>query len=144
MQLLLLTVMDCADPDAPFLLAPFGQVLSEEDGNSVADALLLEAETEEESLLGHLYKLHWGDRNERIRHALLVGERKDVAIDVTLHLIEELASRDTRVVQEAITALGMIGPAAKDAIPTLEKLTGHEDKQVAERAKAALRQIRGG
>ncbi len=36
----------------------------------------------------------------------------------------------------------MIGPAAKDAIPTLEKLTEHEDPQLAERAKAALRQIR--
>ena len=29
--------------------------------------------------------------------------------------------------REAITALGMIGPAAKDAIPTLEKLTEHDD-----------------
>ena len=37
-----------------------------------------------------------------------------------------------------------IGPAAKGAIPTLEKLTEHEDKQIAERAKAALRQIRDG
>ncbi len=37
----------------------------------------------------------------------------------------------------------MIGPAAKDAIPTLEKLTEHEDPQIAERAKAALRQVRG-
>ena len=32
--------------------------------------------------------------------------------------------------------------AAKDAIPTLENLTGHEDKQIAARAKAALRQVR--
>ena len=37
----------------------------------------------------------------------------------------------------------MIGAAAKDAIPTLEKLTEHEDRQIAERAKAALRQVRG-
>ena len=44
---------------------------------------------------------------------------------------------------EAITTLGMIGPAAKDAIPTLEKLTEHADPQIAERAKAALRQVRG-
>ena len=32
---------------------------------------------------------------------------------------------------------------AKEAIPVLEKLTEHEDPQIAERAKAALRQIRG-
>ncbi len=37
----------------------------------------------------------------------------------------------------------MIGPAAKDAIPTLEKLTEYEDRQIAQRAKAALRQVRG-
>ncbi len=30
-----------------------------------------------------------------------------------------------------------------DAIPTLEKLTEHADPQIAERAKAALRQVRG-
>ena len=36
----------------------------------------------------------------------------------------------------------MIGPAAKDAIPTLEKLTEHEDREIAERAKAALKQIK--
>ena len=43
----------------------------------------------------------------------------------------------------AIAELGKIGPAAKDAIPTLEKLTEHDDRQIAERAKAALRQVRG-
>ena len=58
------------------------------------------------------------------------------------HLIEELVDEDMRLVQETITALGMIGPAAKDAIPTLEKLAEHDDPQIAERAKAALRQIR--
>ena len=51
--------------------------------------------------------------------------------------------RHPRLVQEIITALGMIGPAAKDAITTLEKLTDHGDPQIAERAKAALRQVRG-
>ncbi len=46
-------------------------------------------------------------------------------------------------VAEAVTALGMIGPAAKAAIPTLEELAEHEDRQIAERAEAALSQIRG-
>ncbi len=71
------------------------------------------------------------DRDARIRSA-----------DVP-HFIEELVDEEMRVVQEAITALGMIGPAAKDAIPKLEKLTQHDDPQIAERAKAALRQVRG-
>ncbi len=41
-----------------------------------------------------------------------------------------------------LPSFAKIGPAAKDAIPTLEKLTNHADPQIAERAKAALRQIR--
>ena len=138
MQLLLLAVLKCANPDAPFL-----EALTKEERSDLADALLLVAETQEESLLAHLYKLHEGDTTDRIRRALLLGQMKDLATDVTPHLIEELAEKDRRVVQEAITALGMIGPAAKDAIPTLEKLTEHEDPQIAQRAKAALRQVRG-
>ena len=42
-----------------------------------------------------------------------------------------------------ISTLGIIGSEAKDAIPTLEKLTKHDNPQIAERAKAALRQVRG-
>ncbi len=34
-------------------------------------------------------------------------------------------------------------PLLRVSIPTLEKLTEHDDPQIAERAKAALRQIRG-
>ncbi len=58
-------------------------------------------------------------------------------------LRKALKDKDQAVVREAITALGMIGPAAKDAIPTLEKLAEHADPQIAERAKAALRPVRG-
>ncbi len=57
-------------------------------------------------------------------------------------LVAALGDSDVVVAREAITALGMIGPAAKDAIPTLERLAEHEDRQIAERAKAALRQVR--
>ena len=64
-----------------------------------------------------------------------------------LQAVPELLSAadadNARLAREAITALGMIGPDAKEAIPALEKLTGHVDSQVDERAKAALRQIRG-
>ena len=44
---------------------------------------------------------------------------------------------------EAITALGMIGSAAEQAIPTLEELTTLPNRQITERARVALRQIRG-
>ncbi len=138
MQLLLLGSATWANPDAPFL-----RVISKEEGSTLADALLAVSKTPEDSLLGHIYKLHEGDSVSRNRHALILAQMKSAATVVVPRLIEELMDQDMRVVQETITALGMIGPAAKDAIPALEKLTEHDDRQIAERAKAALRQIRG-
>ncbi len=66
----------------------------------------------------------------------VMGEQ---SVDFIPELIKLTHDRNRLVAHEAITALGMIGPAAKDAIPTLEKLTDHEDTQISERAKAALR-----
>ena len=60
---------------------------------------------------------------------MFLGQQQELAPDIAPHLEEELSNDNSRVVQEAITALGMIGPAAKDAIPTLEKLTHHDDTQ---------------
>ena len=55
--------------------------------------------------------------------------------------IGALGDPSPRVVGEAITALGLIGPAAADAIPKLEKLAAMANRQIAGRAGAALRQI---
>lgn len=49
--------------------------------------------------------------------------------------------QDKLVSWDAITALGMIGPAAKAAVPRLEALTLGQDKAKAARAEAALRRI---
>ena len=57
-------------------------------------------------------------------------------------LLLALWDEDIAVIREVVTALGMIGPEARDALPTLENLVEHEDRQIAARAKAALRRIR--
>ncbi len=80
---------------------------------------------------------------QRMDAAMTLGRFGPEAVEVVPQLRQALGDAEMGVVAEAITALGMIGPAAKDAIPTLETLTEHEDKQIAERAKAALRQVRG-
>ncbi len=49
---------------------------------------------------------------------------------------------DAAVRREAITALGLIGPAAAAAIPHLEKLAKDINKGIATSARAALKQIR--
>ena len=60
------------------------------------------------------------------------------------YIIDALSDNNHAVVREVITALAIIRSAAKDAIPALEKLSEHDHLQIAERAKAALRQIRDG
>ena len=54
-----------------------------------------------------------------------------------------LHDADVFVVREAIAALSAVGSSAVEAIPSLQKLAKHEDKQIAERSKAAIRQITG-
>jgi hypothetical protein len=135
----LLLSMPCTASGAD--LPTVRDLLTREDYSDLADQLVRRTNTPSERLLGHLCKLHLGDRNERIRHALMLA-RVEPASEVVPHLMEELEDEDARVLQETITALGAIGPPAKAAIPALEKLAEHEDPQIAERAKAALRQIR--
>ncbi len=92
---------------------------------------------------GYLAAHHY-DPKMRAQSALAAASFSGQSEACIRYVIEAVSDSNPAVVREAITALGMIGPAAKDAIPTLEKLTEHEDKQIAERAKAALRQIRDG
>ncbi len=91
---------------------------------------------------GYLAAHHY-DPRVRSKSALSAGYFGSAGESSVPFLLTALSDVDEIVVHEAITALGMIGPAAKDAIPTLEKLTEHDDPQIAERAKAALRQVRG-
>ena len=80
---------------------------------------------------------------EALRAIVTLGQAGHAtgAVPYLLEILE--GDGDARLLAEVITALGMIGPSAKDAIPTLENLTEHRDPQIAERAKAALRQVRG-
>jgi hypothetical protein len=87
--------------------------------------------------------LHDSDEQVRLEAVVFLGGLGDQAKLAVPQLMQVLGDKSARIRLEAITALGMIGPAAKDAIPTLEKLTEHEDRQTAERARAALRQVRG-
>ena len=82
---------------------------------------------------------HDPDPIRRAMAALAIGALGEAA--VVPHL-EQALGQDPFVAREVVTALGMIGPAAKETIPALEKLAEHDDRQIAERAKAALRQIR--
>ncbi len=69
------------------------------------------------------------------------GER---AKDAVPDLVKALDDPSLLVVREVITTLGIIGPFSKMALPRLEKLKEHEDRQIRERAKAVLRQVTGG
>ena len=88
------------------VLLPSGDVLlHEDDYRAVADALISATGTSQESVFGHIYMLHKGDTDTRIRSALFLGQMKDSAIDVVPHLMAELVDADTRLLRETITAM---------------------------------------
>lgn len=91
----------------------------------------------------HRYWLRYGDLPDRVAATVALAQNPGYAQRSLPDLMNTLDDPSPRVAAEAITALGTMGPAATDAIPTLEKLTEHVDPQIAERAKVALRQIRG-
>ena len=68
--------------------------------------------------------------------------RPGQALELEMSLAKVASSDDVELVREAVTALGTLGSVAVDVAPTLEWRTQHEDPQVRELAKAALRQIR--
>ena len=123
-------------PNGRRLVAPF------------AEAILLIDPSSTEAIDAHVFLVVHGDAYQQqtsvvaLRH---LGDRAHTATLWVAGLLAWVAEDPDTVKQiryEAVVTLGVIGPAAKDAIPTLEKLTEHDDPQIAERAKAALRQVR--
>ena len=84
---------------------------------------------------------HGASATERAQAALRLGSFGKASADQVPELIAALGDETPRVVWEVITALGMIGPSAKSAIPKLKKLSEAKDKAIAVRAKAALKQV---
>jgi HEAT repeat protein len=89
------------------------------------------------------YRLRNGDELERREAAIALGRVGEEAKFATPTLLKGLSDNSVPVVREVVLALGKMGTAATPAIPVMEKLAAHDDPQIRERAKAALRQIRG-
>ncbi len=109
-----------------------------------AEAMILLAPRDPRTALAYAYQLSAArsasERLDAIAGIMMIGPQDADAVPALLRAAED---RDSTVAHEAITTLGVIGPPARGAIHTLEKLSNHTDPQIAERAKAALRQVRG-
>jgi hypothetical protein len=91
----------------------------------------------------HVQLLQHEDPAVRQRAVLELGSLGDkVGTKGIRALARAVSDQDKLVAWDAITALGMIGPAARSAVPRLEGLAIGKDKARAARAAAALRQIR--
>lgn len=123
-----------------------GTTLRGEDDFSrrAAEAMIQIAPDDPRSAVAYGYRLtHAHSAGERAQAALAIGSFGKAAKNEVRTLIVALADKSHRVRCETITALGMIGPEAKAAIPRLAQLAESDDKAVAVRAEAALGQIRG-
>lgn len=90
----------------------------------------------------HAIVLELSFPEERQASVMALGRLGAAAAPAVPAMVALLREDVLEVRRETITALGMIGAAAKAAVPELEKLAADGDPQIAERAKAALRQIR--
>ena len=79
-------------------------------------------------------------RSKAALQAANLANGSDACVPFLLHA---LGDDHLSVLEEVLTALGMIGPSAREAAARLEQLAEHDNSQIAARAKAALRQIRG-
>ena len=109
-----------------------------------AEAILLIDPSSTQAIDAHAFLVEHGDAYQQQISVVALRHFGERAHPGTLSLARVAEDPDTvkQIRYEAITTLGILGPAAKAAIHTLEKLTQHADPQIAERAKAALRQIR--
>ena len=73
--------------------------------------------------------------------AMMLGRFGADAVGAVPQLIDALDDKNQAVVGQAVVALGMIGPKAKDAVPHLERLATSRDKGIAAMTRAALKQI---
>ncbi len=89
-----------------------------------------------------VYRLnHSPDPEVRLEAAMTLIQHGVDATWAVGDLVRALDDTDQRVVREVTVALGIIGEDAGEAIGRLSQLAGEPDRQVAEAARAALRQM---
>jgi hypothetical protein len=110
-----------------------------------AEAMIQIAPNDPRCAVAYSYRLMQAPtETERAEAALRIGAFGKAAKTEVKTLITSAATsyqKSDRVRCESITALGMIGPDAKDAIPELKRLSESKNTAIAVRAKAALKQI---
>lgn len=85
---------------------------------------------------------HHSDSHIRCIHAHAVGQLGGHATGSIAGIIGLLDEKeDVRVVREVVTALGMLGPVARDAIPRLQILCKSNDRQIRDQARIAMKSI---
>lgn len=87
--------------------------------------------------------LHRGRADER---AFALRSLSTQVLDLSAYvpnLVAVLEDKAATGIREAIDLLGLLGPKASSALPALEDATRRPDKELADRAAAALHKIRG-
>lgn len=113
-------------------------------GAAAARSMIRIAPDDPAVIPAHAYRLLHGDAGLRMESAAALrgfGAAGEAALPALLRALDD---PEDFVVWEVILTLGELGAAAKDAIPTLERLRSHPSPMITERAASALRQIRGG
>jgi hypothetical protein len=105
------------------------QIRTSKDKTLIADAHLL-------------FMQYHSDSRTRCTHAHTIGQLGSHAAGSIAGMTSLLDEKeDVRVVREVVTALGVLGPVARDAIPRLQILCKCKDRQIRTRARTAVKSI---
>lgn len=117
------------------------------DGSSRISRRILEGQESDPEGLLLVAQLLVADARPSVRReaAMALRQHGDHAKWFLPALLRSLQDeRDPKVLAEVVTTTAILGDTAKHAVPLLERLLQHDDEQVSQRAKAALRQVGGG
>jgi HEAT repeat protein len=106
----------------------------------LARAVVLHAGDAPEATAARAALIYHFDVEVRLQAVMQMGQTPGKEPSASVKALQEsLGDGSVHVRREAVTALGMIGPPAADALPALQKLTLDPDAQIRGRAAAAVR-----
>jgi HEAT repeat protein len=109
---------------------------------AAAKAMLRLAPTDPRSVEAFALLVDRPQTEERLAAVIAVRHAGAAGAALVPQLVRMATDEDALVRREVITTLGTLGPTAAPAAALVERLCADPDPQIAERARAALRQVR--
>jgi HEAT repeat protein len=111
-------------------------------GTELARAVVIHLPHTPDAVAAWALLIYHFDMDVRLQAVMQLGQSGANDAETAVKALQtSLTDGSVEVRREAVTALGMIGPPAADALPALQALAHDSDLQIRARATAAVRAI---